>query len=176
MNIFLSLSTSWSNKACVLYRFPCLNDSDTAYIGKTKRHIATRAKEHVTPKESKKSEVKNHIFECNTCKNSQLSVENFSILKQCKNNYTCQITEALFIKKFRPRLNKQKLTKGQTYLLRVFYPPPCWVWNKTPVVLINDIYLLTYSNQLFLKFQMNFIGFYWWGGAVYLWNVYTSKF
>ena len=116
----LKSKTPFILKARVLYKFPCLNDSDTAYIGKTKRHIVTRAKEHVTPKESNKSEVKNHIFECNTCKNSQLSVENFSIMKQCKSDYTCKIAEALFIKKFRPRLNKQKLTKGQAYLLRVF--------------------------------------------------------
>ena len=116
----LKSKTSFVLNARVLYKFPCLNDSDTAYIGKTKRHIATRAKEHITPKDSTKSEVKNHIFECNTCKNSQLSVENFSILKKCKNDYTCKIAEALFIKKFRPRLNKQKLNKGQSYLLRVF--------------------------------------------------------
>ena len=116
----LKSKTPFPLKSCVIYKFPCLNDSDTAYIGKTKRHITIRANEHVTPKESPKSEIKNHIFECNTCKNSQLSVENFTILKQCKNDYTCRITEALFIKKFRPQLNKQKLTKGQSYFLRVF--------------------------------------------------------
>ena len=116
----LKSKTPFPLKACVIYKFPCLSDSDIAYIGKTKRHIATRAKEHITPKESTKSEVKNHIFECNTCKNSTLSVENFSILKQCKNDYTCKITEALFIKKFRPRLNKQMFNKGQSYFLRVF--------------------------------------------------------
>ena len=106
--------------ACVVYKYSCLKDSDTSYIGKTKRHIATRAMEHITPKESVKSEVKTHIFGCSTCKNSQLSLENFSILKQCKSDYTSKITEALFIKKFRPQLNKQLFNKGQSYLLRVF--------------------------------------------------------
>ena len=111
-------------KACVLYKFPCLSDSDIAYIGKTKRHIITRANEHLTPKESSKSEVTSHIFECvsckNSCKNGQLSWKDFSILKQCKNDYTTKIAEALFIRKFKPVLNKQKLTKGKSYLLRVF--------------------------------------------------------
>ena len=132
-NKWYKSNTSFVLNARVLYKFPCLNDSDTAYIGKTKRHIATRAKEHITPKDSTKSEVKNHIFECNTCKNSQLSVENFSILKKCKNDYTCKIAEALFIKKFRPRLNKQKLNKSQSYLLRVF-----WGFNS-PAIMVDWI-------------------------------------
>ena len=116
----LKSKTPFPLKSCVLYRFPCLNDSDVAYIGKTKRHLITRVNEHVIPKESPKTEVKNHIFECSTCKKSQLSLDNFTILKQCRNDYTTRISEALYIKKFRPRLNKQKLSKGQGYLLRIF--------------------------------------------------------
>lgn len=49
------------------------------------------------------TEVKSHIFDCDTCKNSrksgQLTVENFSILKQCQNEYKTRIAEALLIKK-----------------------------------------------------------------------------
>ena len=69
------------------------------------------------------TEVKSHIFDCDTCKNSrksgQLTVENFSILKQCQNEYKTRIAEALLIKKLRPRLNKQQL-KGTSYFLRLF--------------------------------------------------------
>ena len=96
-------------KARVVYKFTCLSDSDTYYIGKTKRHLATRAMEHVNQKESNQSE----------CKNGDLSVENFTAVKQCKNDYSAKISEALVIKKLRPKINKQKMTKD-TYLLRVF--------------------------------------------------------
>ena len=116
----LKSKTPFALKANVVYKFACLSDSDTSYIGKTKRHIAVRVKEHITPTESKKSEIKSHIFDCHTCKNKTLSVDDFSIMKSCRDDYTTRISEALFIKRFRPRLNKQLFTKGQSYLLRVF--------------------------------------------------------
>ena len=119
---FFSLKsiTPFALKARLVYKFTCLRDSDTYYIGKTKRHLVTRVKEHVTPKVSPKSEIKNHIFECNSCKNAQLSTSNFRILKQCKNDYSARISEALLLKKFHPKLNTQKYTKGESYLLKVF--------------------------------------------------------
>ena len=118
---FFSLKsrTPHALKARVVYKFTCLSDSDTYYIGKTKRHLATRAMEHVNQKESNQSEVKKHIFGCDVCKNGDLSVENFTAVKQCKNDYSAKISEALVIKKLRPKINKQKMTKD-TYLLRVF--------------------------------------------------------
>ena len=116
----LKSKTPFGLKARVVYKFPCLSDSDVVYIGQTKRHIVTRAKEHVTPKVKPTSEIKNHIFKCETCKKSQLSENNFSILKQCDNEFTCRVAEALCIKKLRPRLNKHMFTHGQSYVLRVF--------------------------------------------------------
>ena len=107
-------------KARVIYKFECLSDSDNTYIGKTERHIVTRAKEHLTPKETNPSAVTSHIFSCESCKNGQLSVDNFSIVKQCRNDYRCKIHEALHIKKCNPVLNRQRHNKGQSYLLRVF--------------------------------------------------------
>ena len=112
-------STPLALKARVVYKFSCLSDSDTYYIGKTKRHLATRAMEHITPKESTQSQIQKHIFGCNSCKNSNLSVDNFKTVKQCRDDYSARISEALVIKKFRPKMNKQQLTKD-TYLLRVF--------------------------------------------------------
>lgn len=107
-------------KARIVYKYSCLSDSDTFYIGKSKRHLVTRAKEHINPKESNQSEVKNHIFQCDSCKSGKLSVNNFAVLKQCKDDYAARISEALLIKQFQPKINKQKLSKGQSYLLRVF--------------------------------------------------------
>ena len=106
-------------KARVVYKFTCLSDSDTYYIGKTKGHLATRAMEHITPEVSTQSEVQKHIFGCGECKNGDLSVDNFKAVKQCRDDYSTRISEALVIKKFRPKINKQKMTKD-TYLLRVF--------------------------------------------------------
>ena len=94
----LKSKTPFALKANVVYKFTCLSDSDTYYIGKTKRHMVTRAKEHVTPKESTQSEIKNHILKCNQCKNSNLSVDSFSIKKQCRNDYSAGISEAVLLK------------------------------------------------------------------------------
>ena len=116
----LKSKTPFPLKARVLYKFQCLSDSDTTYIGKTERHIATRAKEHLTPKRVNPSAVTSHIFKCATCKTGPLSVDNFSIVKQCRNDYRCKISEALVIKKCNPVLNKQSHYRGQSYLLRFF--------------------------------------------------------
>ena len=72
----------------------------------------------VNPKESNQSEVKKHIFGCDECKKSNLSVENFSIKKQCRDDYSARISEALMIKQLQPKINNQKLT--DSYLLGVF--------------------------------------------------------
>ena len=64
----LKSSTPLALKARVVYKFSCLSDSDTYYIGKTKRHLVSRAKEHVNPKETNQPEVKNHILNVNPVK------------------------------------------------------------------------------------------------------------
>ena len=107
-------------KARIVYKFTCLSDSDISYIGETKRHLAIRAKEHLNPKGSHNSEIKKHIFDCDSCKKSNLSVNKFKILKQCKDEYATRVNEAILIKKCLPKLNKQMFRKGQSYLLRVF--------------------------------------------------------
>ena len=116
----LKSKTPFNLRARVVYKFQCLSDSGTTYIGETKRHVVTRVNEHLAPKESNKSAIKDHILECNRCKNGQISVENFSVMKGCRNEYTCKISEALCIKKYKPVLNKQRHNMGQSYLLRVF--------------------------------------------------------
>ena len=116
----LKSGTPHALKARVVYKFTCLRDSDSYYIGKTKRHLVTRAMEHTTPKESTQSEIKNHLFQCNDCKNGDHTVSNFQVMKQCRNDYSAKIHEALLLKKLRPKINKQKYSKGESYLLRIF--------------------------------------------------------
>ena len=122
---FFSLKSKvpFALKARVVYKYTCLSDSDTSYIGKTERHLVTRVNEHLDPK-SNHTEVTKHIFDCESCRNcirsKALSVSNFQILKQCGSDYEARINEALLIKKCSPKLNRQLFTNGQSYLLRVF--------------------------------------------------------
>ena len=58
----LKSTTPHALRARVVYKFTWLRDSDTYYIGKSKRHLVTRAMEHITALESTQSEIINHIF------------------------------------------------------------------------------------------------------------------
>ena len=51
----------------VVYRFSCPCDAGLTYIGKSTRHVVTRAKEHLNLGSSVKSKMKDHIIECNLC-------------------------------------------------------------------------------------------------------------
>ena len=102
-------------------KFSCLRDADRSYIGQTKRHLVTRVGEHVElQKTDPKSEIKTHIYNCAACHNNFLGLDNFEILKRCRNNYDTKICEALRIRQFKPKLNKQLVTKGTSYFLKVF--------------------------------------------------------
>ena len=105
----------------VVYEFTCQRDADITYIGKTKRHLITRAQEHLALQESsQKSEVKTHILSCSTCKGGSLNVDKFRVKKRCVNSFAVLIHEALLITRFSPKLNKQLFTKGSFYTLKVF--------------------------------------------------------
>ena len=81
----------------------------------------TRVNEHVAlHRNDPQSEIKNHIYKCSACHENKLDVGNFEILKRCKTPYETKIAEALLIRKFHPKLNKQLMTKGTSYLLKVF--------------------------------------------------------
>ena len=43
----LKCATPFFLRANVVYKYTCLHDADITYIGKTKRHLAIRMKEHV---------------------------------------------------------------------------------------------------------------------------------
>lgn len=121
---FFSLKsrTPFSYSANVVYQFNCLRDAGCSYIGQTKRHLLTRVNEHVSLHKPRgpQSEIKTHIYNCPSCHNQFLGIDNFKILKKCKTNYEVVIQEALTIKKLRPKLNKQLMKGGVSYLLKVF--------------------------------------------------------
>ena len=102
--------------ANVVYKFKCLRDANTNYIGKTTRHLATRVREHsMSP-----SAVKNHLSSCHTCKVDYSCINNFTILCSGRNDTEVVIKEALCIKYKKPNLNKQLQTCGTSFVLNIF--------------------------------------------------------
>ena len=99
----------------VIYKFHCLCDTDKVYIGKTKRHLATRIREHG----KSSSAVFDHLNACSTCKDN-FSCNSFKILDKGKDDFETTIKEALLIKCNRPALNKQLYTQGSSFILNVF--------------------------------------------------------
>ena len=116
----LKSKTPFPFSSNVVYKFSCLRDADRSYIGQTKRHFMTRVNEHVALSSSK-SEIKSHIRNCPICFNKKFNVDNFQLLKKCRNSFNTRISEALFIRKFLPKFNKQLRTKGMFYFLKVFW-------------------------------------------------------
>ena len=89
----------------VVYRFKCLCDKDTQYIGETERQFFQRIAEHCKPSQNI-SAVFNHLNQCTDCEKSENIAECFTILRQC-NRTDVLSQEALCIKRFQPSLNIQ---------------------------------------------------------------------
>ena len=102
----------------VVYKYGCVSDPTLFYIGQTSRHLLERAKEHLNPSD-KTSAVSQHISTCQSCKNTDLSVTDFQVLKKCRNQYDVKIYEALLIQKLHPTLSTQ-VTNDYGFLLKVF--------------------------------------------------------
>ena len=81
----------------VVYRFSCPCDAGLTYIGKSTRHVISRAKEHLNLGSSVKSKIKDHIIECNLCNKKDMDslIHRFSVIKKCSSDYDCKIHEAL---------------------------------------------------------------------------------
>ena len=105
-------------RAVVAYQFTCLQDASKSYIGKTKRHLLTRCVEHLDPESKKPSAINSHLKECVPCRSA--TIDNFKILRTCRNDYDLGINEALLIRKFQPFLNKQLYNSGAGVVLGVF--------------------------------------------------------
>ena len=90
--------------ANVVYKFQCLRDVDKVYIGKTRRHLATRVKEH--GHSSSSSAIRDHLFSCPTCQ-SEYSSSSFRVIDTARNDFEVTIKEALHINNSKPALNRQ---------------------------------------------------------------------
>ena len=104
----------------VVYSYACPCDTGLAYLGMSFRHLVTRAKEHLNLNQSQKSAIKDHILDCVKCFNSSHSLVSRKILCNGKNEYDTKVYEALLIKKFKPKLNRQLYANGCSFLLKVF--------------------------------------------------------
>ena len=105
----------------VVYRFSCPREADLTYIGKSAKHLVTRAKEHWSLNSiTRKSALKEHILDCNNCVKSDDILKPFSILCRCGSDYDTKIHEALLIKKYKPKLNRQLYGNGSSFLLKIF--------------------------------------------------------
>ncbi len=82
--------------------------------------MTTRVKEHGDLDAREKTAVASHIVNCQTCKQNKLVLDDFEIVKHCKNDFETKIHEALLIRKFRPKLNTQLYNSGASYLLKVY--------------------------------------------------------
>ena len=99
----------------VVYKFQCLCDTDQVYIGKTKRHLTVRVREHG----NSRSAIFDHLQLCSRCKDN-FSCNRFKILDRGRDDFETTIKEALYIKNSRPKLNKQLYTQGSSFILSVF--------------------------------------------------------
>ena len=101
-------------QANVVYLSEGFCDKNQTYIGKTKRHLATRAREHF----SGNSAIFEHISSYNTCNHS--TSENFLILSHGNNDFDNKVKETLYIKKQKPLLDKHLHQHGASFLVNVF--------------------------------------------------------
>ena len=99
----------------MVYKFVCSRDANVTYIGYTNRTLKERVAEHRTSCTA----VSNHASNCPSCKNG-ISVDDFHVLKKCRNKYNTMIFEAMFIQRQNPVLNRQLIKPGRSFTLRVF--------------------------------------------------------
>ena len=106
----------------VVYKYTCSCDVNVTYVGYSAWHFITRAKEHISDCKLNKSANKNHIINCNSCRdeNPKFQLERFSIMQKCNSAYEVKIHEALLIKKQNPTINKQTYANGTSFLLSVY--------------------------------------------------------
>mgnify|MGYP000436362814 FL=1 len=93
-------------QSMIVYRFNCSVDQNVAYIGKTKRHLGVRMKEHTTPSSSY-SAVFEHLATCNCS-------PNFVVLKSCSDENELPTMEALLILEQKPNLNTALSGQGSS--------------------------------------------------------------
>ena len=103
-------------KSQVVYRFSCRKDPDAIYIGYTNRLLCERVREHLTTTTA----ISEHVDRCDDCKNRTITPNDFDILKQCKTKWETMIWEAILIKRYSPKLNRQFIKSGLSHTLKIF--------------------------------------------------------
>ena len=91
-------------RSFVVYKFTPAG-CQSGYIGETKRHLATRVKEHLVT--DKKSHIMKHLLENKTCK-SLCEEGCFQVIDYASSPLRLKVKEALHINCLKPDLNKQK--------------------------------------------------------------------
>ena len=117
---YFSLKDSISKKfsSCLVYKFTCPGDLNTQYIGETERQLFLRIKEHTT---TTNSSVFSHIEACKYCQNCDNISDCFKVVKFCTTHSNLLASEALLIKKYKPKLNYQLgPDKGSRVTLNIF--------------------------------------------------------
>ena len=105
----------------VVYKFTCLGDPNTTYIGLCNRFVIERVREHLALGRKQLTAVAKHIVSCVKCQQSQLSINDFKIMKKCRTEFDTKIFEALYIKKFNPSINRQMFAnRGANFMINIF--------------------------------------------------------
>jgi hypothetical protein len=103
-------------KPQVVYQFSCRKDPEAVYIGYTSRLLGERVKEHM----STTTAISEHVDKCDDCKKRIITTNDFRVLKQCKTKWETMIWEAILIKRYSPKLNKQFIKSGLSHTLKIF--------------------------------------------------------
>ena len=98
-------------RAGVIYEFNCEVDPRFSYIGKTKRHLGIRIKEH----RQRVSAIYDHRLGCSCSCN----IDNFKILDSYSDDFHLKILEAIYIKRKNPSLNKQLHNDGAFFACKL---------------------------------------------------------
>ena len=101
------------NQQNVVYYYKC-GLCDTDYVGFTSRHLHQRVEEH------KRSTIGYHVKDEHGGDPDSIG-NNFEILKKCQSKLDCLIFEMLFIRKLKPKLNKQIDSICAIYLAFLYY-------------------------------------------------------
>ena len=101
-----------SERANVVYKYQCSCDTNKFYIGKTKRHLALRVKEHKSS-----GAISSHVSRCESC---NVNLSNFKVVDSANSDFVLKIKEALHIKMEVPPLNAQLFRNGSEFVLSIF--------------------------------------------------------
>jgi len=67
-----------------------------------------------------KSPIKDHIDSSDTCKEKNLDINSFKVIRSCNTEYETRIQEALLIKKHNPQLNTKVYANGSSFLFSMY--------------------------------------------------------